>query len=65
MKEALLKLYGFCSNYPGIRHSGNRGSQLRALTMKDGLLVSALLLIFSGYFMELDVDEIMCLKGML
>ena len=63
MKEALLKLYGFCSDYPSIRHSGNPSGQLRALTAKDGLLVSTLLLIFSGYFMQLDMDEIMCVTG--
>jgi hypothetical protein len=64
LKEALVKLYGFCSDYPGIRHSGNPIGSLRSLTMKDGLVVSVLLLTFSGYFVnDLDLDEIMCLTG--
>ena len=61
LKEALLKLYGFCSDYPSIRHSGNPNGQLRELTSRDGLVVSALLLAFSGYFVDLDLNEIMCL----
>jgi hypothetical protein len=42
LKEALLKLHGFCSDYPSIRHSGNRNAALRELTAKDGILISAL-----------------------
>ena len=64
LRDALLKLYGFCSNYPGIRHSGNPGGSLRGLTMKDAVVVSVLLLAFSGYFIEdSDFVEIMCLSG--
>jgi len=63
LKEALLKLYGFCSNYPGIRHSGHPTGSLRELTIKDAFVVSALLLAFSGYFInDLDIEEIMCLS---
>jgi hypothetical protein len=64
LREALLKLYGFCSNYPGIRHSGHPGGSLRGLTMKDAVVVSVLLLAFSGYFIDdSDFVEIMCLSG--
>lgn len=49
MKEALQKLYGFCSDYPNIRHAGNPGSVLRPLGPRDATGLSVLLLAFSGY----------------
>jgi hypothetical protein len=49
IREALKKLDGFCSDYPGIRHAGNSTSQLRILGGKDSVLISVLLLTFSGY----------------
>jgi len=52
VKDALKKLYGFCSDYPGIRHSGNPAGQLRGLDGRDAVLLSVLLFSFSGYFPE-------------
>jgi hypothetical protein len=60
VKDALLKLYGFCSDYPGVRHAGNPTGKLRELTHRDGLVLSTLLVAYSGYFADLDFDEIIC-----
>jgi hypothetical protein len=49
VKEALQKLYKFCSDYPGIRHAGNPAGVLRNLATRDMTLASLLLLSFSGY----------------
>lgn len=49
MKEALQKLYKFCSDYPGIRHAGNPAGVRRDLATRDMTLASLLLLSFSGY----------------
>jgi len=49
MKEALQKLYSFCSDYPNIRHAGNPGGVLRPLAARDATGLSVLLLAFSGY----------------
>lgn len=55
IQDSIDKLYGFCSDYPGIRHAGSRDGRLRKLNAKDTLLVSALLMAYSGY-MHRDVD---------
>jgi hypothetical protein len=49
VKECLKKLYGFCSDYPGIRHPGHPKGQLRDLESRDAILICLLLLSFSGY----------------
>jgi len=49
MQNALGNLYGFCSDYPGIRHAGNPSGVRRDLTTRDVTLTSLLLLSFSGY----------------
>jgi len=60
LKEALKKLYGFCSNYPGIRHGGNPNGQLRSLDEKDAILICLLLMAFSGYLTdEVNVQKIL------
>jgi hypothetical protein len=56
IRESLKKIYGFCSDYPGIRHAGNPGAVHRALEARDLTLASLLLLSFSGYISG-DVDE--------
>ncbi len=43
---SLEKLYGFASNYPGIRHAGNPSSKLRDIDTRD---LSALSILFTGY----------------
>lgn len=52
IQAALGNLYGFCSNYPGIRHAGNPASKLRDLEIRDAVLVCTLLIAFSGYLTE-------------
>ena len=49
VQAALSSLYGFCSDYPGIRHAGNPGGVRRELAARDVTLTSLLLLSFPGY----------------
>jgi hypothetical protein len=49
VQAALSNLYGFCSDYPGIRHAGNPASVRRELATRDLTLASLLLLSFCGY----------------
>src|SRR5690606_19265325 len=49
IKESLKKLYGFASNYPGIRHGGRPASALRAVDMRDMVAMSILLTGFTPY----------------
>jgi len=56
VRAALGNLYGFCSDYPGIRHAGNPASVRRDLATRDMTLASLLLLSFSGYLSP-TVDE--------
>lgn len=56
IRESLSKLYGFSSDFPGIRHAGNATSKLRDLDMRD--LVS-LGVILTGYLPYL-ADAIDC-----
>jgi hypothetical protein len=56
VQAALTKLYGFCSDYPGIRHAGNPAGVRRDLNARDVTLASLLLLSFSGYLSQ-DIDE--------
>ena len=59
VKSSLKSLYGFCSDYPGIRHAGNPASQIRDLETKDGILICLLLFAFSGYLTDqVRTDEV-------
>ena len=49
VQASLRNLYGFCSDYPGIRHAGDPVSARRDLGARDLTLASLLLLSFSGY----------------
>lgn len=49
IKASLRNLYGFASNYPGIRHGGNPASALRAIDMRDMVAMSILLAGFTPY----------------
>lgn len=60
LPEALNRIYGFCSDYPGIRHSTNTSGMLRELNAKDTILVSALLFTFSSFIhTELNVSKVL------
>jgi len=57
IKEALKKLYGFASDYPGIRHGKNTKGALRAIDMRDMVAMSILLAGFTPYLSDkLDAD---------
>ncbi len=59
VKTSLKSLYGFCSEYPGIRHGGNPASRIRDLETKDGILICLLLFAFSGYLTDqVRTDEV-------
>lgn len=49
IKESLKKLYGFASDYPGIRHAGNPAGRLRCIESRDLVALSILLLGYSPY----------------
>lgn len=55
-KASLGKLYGFTSDYPGIRHPGNPPAKNRELTIDDTAMLSFLLFAWSGYLHTLPVD---------
>jgi hypothetical protein len=52
LKEAVKKLYGFRSNYPGLGHAGNPQSVLREIEMRDLVAVSVVLTGFSPYLTD-------------
>jgi hypothetical protein len=59
VKESLKRLYGFASDYPGIRHAGNPAGAKRQIEMRDLLAVSILLTGFVPYLhQEIDPDAI-------
>jgi hypothetical protein len=50
LKAAMKDLYGFASDYPGIRHGGTSANALRAVDMRDLVAMSILLIGFTPYF---------------
>ena len=59
IKEALKKLYGFASNYPGIRHGSPAKGALRTIEMRDMVAMSILLTGFTPYLeRRLSADAI-------
>lgn len=52
VKAAVNNLYGFCSDYPGMRHGGNPAGQLRQLKDIDAVALGAFFLGFCGYLTE-------------
>jgi hypothetical protein len=62
IKDVGKKLYGFGSNYPGLRHGGRRRAALRPLDMKDFVSISLMLAAFTPYVIaELEPDR--CYTG--
>ena len=49
IKEALKKLYGFASDYPGIRHGSGAKGAVRGIEMRDMVAMSILLTGFTPY----------------
>lgn len=59
VRESLKKLYGFASNYPGIRHGGNAAGKLREMDMRDLVAMSILLAGFTPYLSnQLNVETV-------
>ncbi len=59
IKAALKNLYGFASDYPGIRHGGNPAGALRAIEMRDMVAISILLAGFTPYLAsQLNADSV-------
>lgn len=50
--KSLASMYGFASDYPGIRHAGNPGSMLRPIEMKDVIAISVVLAGFTPYLRD-------------
>lgn len=59
VKAALKNLYGFASDYPGIRHGGTPASALRPVDMRDLVAMSILFAGFTPYLSNgLDPDAV-------
>jgi hypothetical protein len=52
IKESLKKLYGFASDYPGIRHGTNAKGALRSVEMRDMVAMCILLAGFTPYLTD-------------
>ena len=64
VRGAVSSLYGFCSDYPGIRHNVSVEGQLRQLEVKDCVLVALLLMAAGGYFRDaLDITELVGIEA--
>jgi hypothetical protein len=52
IKASLKNLYGFASDYPGIRHGGTPASAIRDIEMRDMVAMSILLAGFMPYLTD-------------
>jgi hypothetical protein len=52
LRSSLSNLYGFASDYPGIRHAGNPKGALRPIEMKDLIALSVVLAGFTPYLRD-------------
>ena len=58
VKEAMMSLYKFTRNYPGIRHAGTPANALRTIEMRDMVAMSILLAGFTPYLTDqLNADS--------
>lgn len=53
IKQSMKDLYGFASDYPGIRHAGTPANALRDIDMRDLIAVTVMLAGFSPYLTDL------------
>jgi len=59
VRESLKKLYGFASDYPGIRHGGSAKGIMRGVDMRDMVAMSILLAGFTPYLSKrIDADNV-------
>jgi hypothetical protein len=52
VSSSLSSLYGFASDYPGIRHAGNVASALRDLDSRDAVAMSTLMFGYLPYLLD-------------
>ncbi len=63
-KASVQNLYGFCSDFPGLRHAGNPSAQLREVDLRDSLVVSAIFLALASYFSDnVDFHTVVALRS--
>lgn len=62
LMDAMKNVYGFASDYPGIRHGGTPANQLRDIEMRDLVAVSVMLAGFSPYLTDL-IDSNVVYRG--
>jgi hypothetical protein len=61
VQAALRNLYGFCSDYPGIRHAGNPQGQKRLLDKRDSVAINVALLALAAYLGGgMDQESMLC-----
>jgi hypothetical protein len=59
VKDAMREMYGFASDYPGIRHGGTAANRIRDIEMRDLVAVTILLSGFTPYLTNLiDAERI-------
>jgi hypothetical protein len=57
LESALVDVYKFCCDYPGIRHGGTPSSAKRELDGRDGIVASLLLFTFTAYLTS-DMESV-------
>jgi hypothetical protein len=63
VRTAIASLYGFGSEYPDLRHGGNEKTRIRELQLRDAVVIPMALLAFSGYFVAVDYEELLCVRA--
>ena len=59
VKESVKGLYGFASDYPGIRHGGTAANQIREIEMRDLVSICVAMFGFAPYLTDqLNSDDI-------
>ncbi len=59
VKESMKNLYGFASDYPGIRHGGTPANAIRDIEMRDMVAMSILLIGFIPYLSnEINIETV-------
>lgn len=59
IRASLKNLYGFASDYPGIRHGGNQAGARRMIEMRDMIAITILLAGFTPYLSDrLNADVV-------
>jgi len=49
IKDTVKSLYGFCNDYPGIRHGGTPGNRKRQLDSRDSVAINVALMALAAY----------------